>query len=267
MLTTGAGTIYLAHYYSWKEIYILSGVLGLIGMVVIAFVKEPDTPAMDRSAEKSYKIQEHNFWAYAKAVFKSFINIGRYENWPYIILFIFLFKISDAVPNSMSAIFFMDTGFSKLQLGDAKTVGIIMMIIGSILGGIIIAKQNIVKSLLLCGALQLASPLALYGLTFLGKNEAALLFAQGIQSMVCGIGSTAFVTYLSSLCRGGFTATQFSVLYSLSSISRIILSSGAGWVLGYSHCSWDTFFLYVTLLSALFVIPVIKLQSGNKAAA
>ena len=87
MLTTGAGTIYLAHYYSWKEIYILSGVLGLIGMVVIAFVKEPDTPAMDRSTEKSYKIQERNFLAYAKAVFRSFINIGRYENWPYIILF------------------------------------------------------------------------------------------------------------------------------------------------------------------------------------
>jgi MFS family permease len=260
MLTSGAGTIYLSHYYSWKMIYTIAALLGFIGMLVIAFVKEPEKTKIDNSTKDIYKIQEKNFLSYIKIVAKSFLNIRRHENWQYIILFIFLFKIGDAIPNSMGSLFFMDVGFSKLQIGDAKTVGIIMMIIGSIIGGVIVAKHSIFKSIFLCGIIQVASPLAMYGMTFAGHSETVLLVSQGIQCAACGIGSIAFVTYLSSLCSGGFTATQFSVLYSFSSISRIILSSGSGWILGYSQCSWSTFFLYTTLLSALFIGPVLVLS-------
>lgn len=263
MLASGAGTIYLANYYSWKTIYIMSALLGLIGMIVIVFVKEPGSAEKEHKLDEIYKIQNNSFFSYVKNVKKSFFNIKRHANWKYIILFVILFKISDAIPNSMSAIFFMDLGFSKLQLGDAKTVGIIMMILGSIVGGIVIDQYAILRSLLICGIVQILAPLSMYGMSLLEDNNIALFIAQGLQSFVCGIGSTAFVTYLSSLCTGGFTATQFSILYSFSSVSRIALSSLSGWAFVYFQCTWSAFFLGTSIASLLFLIPVILLNRSE----
>jgi hypothetical protein len=61
------------------------------------------------------------------------------------------------------------------------------------------------------------------------------------------------------LCSGSFVATQFAVLYSLSSMSRIILSTSATLLLTKLTISWEVFYLYTTLLSILFTLPVVRL--------
>ena len=179
----------------------------------------------------------------------------------YIIVFILLFKVSDSIPNSTTSLLFMDLGYDKIQIGNAKTIGLIMQIIGTLMGGIILSRTTtLLRGLMYCGSLQILSPLILVALISINKNWLILLIVSGLQNFLCGLGSTAFVTYLSSLCSGGFTATQFSVLYSFSSASRIILSSSATLLLARFTIGWENFYLYAFFLSALFILPIIKLQ-------
>jgi PAT family beta-lactamase induction signal transducer AmpG len=69
-----------------------------------------------------------------------------------------------------------------------------------------------------------------------------------VENITTGMGTTAFVAYLSSLCNVAYTATQYALLTSLMAFSRTVLSSGAGWLA--DQMPWTTFFV-VTTLAAL----------------
>ena len=262
MLVSGGGSIYLANYYDWQVVYSLMMMLMVIGPIVVLFTKELDIPTKsDLKITELYKITGSTFWDYLKYIFQSFLNIRRYQGWIYIILFIFLFKISDSIPNSTSSLLFVDLGYGKIQIGNVKTISLFMQMLGTFFGGIILARAtSLLRGLTYCGLIQMLSPILLLIIVLIDKNWIALLLITGLQSFICGLGSTAFVTYLSSLCSGGFTATQFSVFCSFSSASRIILSSSSAWVLARFRIEWSTFYLYVFLLSILFVLPIIKLR-------
>ena len=64
-----------------------------------------------------------------------------------------------------------------------------------------------------------------------------------------GLGSAAFVAYLSVLCNKKYTATQYALLSSIMGIARTFLSSPSGFLVEFF--GWSTFFL----MSMLFGIP------------
>src|SRR5262249_27323572 len=69
----------------------------------------------------------------------------------------------------------------------------------------------------------------------------------GVENFSGGMGSAAFVAYLSILCNVAYTATQYALLSSLMSFGRTTLSSGSGWLA--DHVDWVSFFLASTLLA------------------
>ena len=60
-----------------------------------------------------------------------------------------------------------------------------------------------------------------------------------------GMGTTAFVAYLSSLCNVAYTATQYALLSSLMAFTRTFFASGGGWLA--DNMDWVTYFLITTL--------------------
>ncbi len=266
MLISSSGSLYLATIYDWSMVYTLMATLGLFGPLMILFVKEPDCQKNNPDLDNLYEIPKSGvIIGYLWQVIKYFGHITRHNNWQYIILFIFLFKISDTIPNTISTIFFMDLGFDKIQLGSAKTVGLFLMMMGSLVGGILMSRFTLLKAILIGSGLQFSSLILLYLLSFFGcnaDNSNILIIIQGVQSFTCGMANVAFTTYLSSLCLGGFTATQFAVIYSFSSMARIVIASISGWVLAYLE--WNIFFLYATILSILVIIPITILQRAKQ---
>jgi len=69
-----------------------------------------------------------------------------------------------------------------------------------------------------------------------------------VENVTTGMGTTAFVAYLSSLCNTSYTATQYALLTSLMAFSRTVMSSGGGWLA--DRMDWTPFFI-VTTLAAL----------------
>jgi PAT family beta-lactamase induction signal transducer AmpG len=59
-----------------------------------------------------------------------------------------------------------------------------------------------------------------------------------------GLGSAAFVAYLSRLCALEYTATQYALLSSLEAVGRTTLASSGGWLA--DHFGWNGFFVIAT---------------------
>jgi PAT family beta-lactamase induction signal transducer AmpG len=74
-----------------------------------------------------------------------------------------------------------------------------------------------------------------------------LTVAIGADNFTGGLGSAAFVAYLSSLCNVAFTGTQYALLTSLMAIGRTVLSAGGGWLA--DHTDWVSFFVLTTALA------------------
>src|SRR3546814_16592193 len=61
-----------------------------------------------------------------------------------------------------------------------------------------------------------------------GHDTGMLMVTIGFENLSGGMGTAAFVAYLSSLCNVAYTATQYALLSSLMSVARTVLASPGG---------------------------------------
>jgi PAT family beta-lactamase induction signal transducer AmpG len=80
-----------------------------------------------------------------------------------------------------------------------------------------------------------------------GHDINFLMLTIGIENVSGGIGSAAFVAYLSVLCNVAFTGTQYALLSSLSAVGRTVLSSPGG-VLA-AQLGWAGYFVLSTAMA------------------
>jgi PAT family beta-lactamase induction signal transducer AmpG len=100
------------------------------------------------------------------------------------------------------------------------------------------------SALLVCGVLQMLSNLMFAAQAAVGHDVAFLALTIGIENLTGGMGSAAFVAYLSSLCRVAFTATQYALLSSFAVVGRTTLSASGGWLA--DQVDWVSFFVFST---------------------
>jgi MFS transporter, PAT family, beta-lactamase induction signal transducer AmpG len=77
-----------------------------------------------------------------------------------------------------------------------------------------------------------------------GHNLAVLALTIGAENLAGGMGSAAFVAYLSGLCNIAFTATQYALLSSLAAVGRTTLSASGGALA--DALGWTPFFVLAT---------------------
>jgi PAT family beta-lactamase induction signal transducer AmpG len=85
----------------------------------------------------------------------------------------------------------------------------------------------------------------------------------GADGFTGGLAASAFVAYLSGLCRVGMSASQYALLTSLMAAGRTVLASGSG-VLA-DHTDWVTFFVLTTALAApgLLLLDFLRRRSDG----
>jgi PAT family beta-lactamase induction signal transducer AmpG len=86
----------------------------------------------------------------------------------------------------------------------------------------------------------------------------------GTENLTNGMGSAAFVAYLSGLCSTAFTATQYALLSSLAMVSVNVLSAGGGFLV--DQMGWIRFFALATVacLPGLgLLVWIMRLQAGH----
>ncbi|MBL4907367.1 MAG: AmpG family muropeptide MFS transporter [Sneathiella sp.] len=248
MLISGAGALYLATSVSWNLTFSVMAAFILVGVVTILLSKEPEnhTPLTTATfdANKS-KFQAYLDWTH-EAVIKPLTEFMARPGWIPILLFVMFYKFGDSLAGVMSTPFFYDLGFTKIDIANvSKVYGTAATFVGLALGGWLMAATGLYKTLWICGFLQLFSNLMFAIQALAGNDIAVLSLTVGIENLAGGMGTAAFVAYLSSLCNISYTATQYALLSSFMATARIWFSSPGGWLA--ENLGWIEFFLITTV--------------------
>lgn len=140
-------------------------------------------------------------------------------------------------------------GFSKIEIANvSKIFGVVSTLVGVALGGVVTYRLGLARGLMVCGVLQMLSNLMFAIQAMVGYDIPMLMATIAIENVTGGMGSAAFVAYLSSLCNVSYTATQYALLSSLAATARTMLSSSGGWLA--ESLGWVPFFL-LTVLAAV----------------
>lgn len=198
---------------------------------------------------------------------------------------IILYKLGDAFAGSLTTPFLIKgMGFAQEEVGIAnKVIGIWLTILGAFLGGLIMTRLALYRSLLLFGILQLLSNFGFYLLAALGKGawgevtvpafnwgfvslaepavlDGLLLAVIAGENISGGMGTVAFVALLMGLCHQQFTATHYALLSAFAAVGRIYVSPLSG-VLSAS-IGWPAFFLFSIVVAVPGVVMVWWLRNA-----
>ena len=279
MLVSGAGALYLATYVGWLATYGLMSLFMLVGIATVLLNPEPKVQRSRESEEQERRVAEYLkarphlrgkradvfAWLYG-AVVSPFAEFLSRRGWLVILLFILLYKFGDAIAGVMGNPFYVELGFTKIQIASvSKAFGLAAPIIGGIIGGAIVDRMGILKSLFVCGVLQMISNLMFALLAVTGKDVTMLTLTIAVENLSGGMGTAAFVAYLSSLCNVAYTATQYALLTSFMAFGRTLLSSSGGWLA--DRMDWVSFFVVTTfaaLPGLLLLIALAKRYSVSK---
>jgi PAT family beta-lactamase induction signal transducer AmpG len=256
MLASGAGALYAAEFAGWTFAYALMAALVSVGMLTVLFTIEPPGSALPPLPGRTRAERVANW--FQTAVVGPFADFTTRPNWLLILVFVVLYKFGDALAGVMATPFYVATGFTRIEVANvSKIFGVLATMAGVGVGGIVVYRLGHYRSLLVCGLAQMLSNL-MYVLQALVGNDVTLLAATiGIENFSGGLGSAAFVAYLSGLCNVNFTATQYALLSSLATVGRTNLSAWGGWLA--SQLGWAPFFAVTTLaaLPGLLLILVL----------
>ncbi len=236
ILVSGAFALILSEHINWNNTYLLMSAAMLIGILSTVLAPEPEA-----KVEPPKSVRE--------AVIGPMKDYFQRRYAIFILFLIVLYKLGDAYAGSLTTAFLIrGVGFSAGDVGTInKGFGLVCTLVGAFLGGAIMVKLGLFKSLLVFGALQAVSNLSFMLLAYTGKNYEMFVFAIAFENLSGGMGTTAFVAFLMSLCNTRFSATQYALLSSLAVIGRIFISPSSGFLV--ESVGWAVFFFITTLVA------------------
>lgn len=229
----GGLALILASRVSWNTVYLIMAGIMIMSMIVTLWADEPvGAVSSPRTLQEAVYLPLKDFFSRHGAVI--------------ILIFILLYKVGDAMAGNMLPKFYEYLGFSSEEVGViAKTMGPVSFLLGTFIGGIIIFKTGIYRSLFIFGVLQALSTLSFVALDRAGHNLPVLTGVVFFEDLSAGMGSAAFMAFMASLTNKSFTAMQYALMTSLMALPRTLISSGTGYMVAYF--GWSGFFIFCAL--------------------
>lgn len=232
MLVSGGLALWLAdRWLGWQGMYWLMAALMVPCIIATLLAPEPsDAIPVPKTLEQAVVAPLRDFF-------------GRNNAW-LILLLIVLYKLGDAFAMSLTTTFLIrGVGFDAGDVGVVnKTLGLFATIIGALYGGVLMQRLSLFRALLIFGILQGASNAGYWLLSISDKNILTMGAAVFFENLCGGMGTSAFVALLMTLCNKSFSATQFALLSALSAVGRVYVGPVAGWFVE-AH-GWPTFYLF-----------------------
>jgi MFS transporter, PAT family, beta-lactamase induction signal transducer AmpG len=253
-LVSGFEGLGLARQAAWTAGYIAMAVLVVIGIFTTLIAVEPDKSAAAVQNHAAHA-GDNPVTRVVNAAIGAFRDFAARDQAVIVLVFVVLFKFTDALAGVMTAPFVIDLGFSRNEYAAIiKGVGLAATLIGGFAGGFVARAYPLSVCLWIGGVLQALANLAFAWQAVVGHDLLMLTFAIVTENFTSAIGTVIFVAYLSALCRDPLhTATQYALLTALAAVGRTYLSSGAGYVA--AAAGWMWFFT----ICALAAIPSLVL--------
>ena len=171
-----------------------------------------------------------------------------------VIALIGTYRIADIVMGVIANVFYLDMGFTKIQIAMySKFWGLWATIGGGLLGGILSVRYGVNRTMFLGAVLAAATNLLFAYLATQEPETMLLLWVIVADNASAGLATAAFVAYLSSLTSIAFTAMQYAIFSSVMTLVPKILAGYSGTVV--DSVGYAMFFVGTAILG----IPVLFL--------
>ncbi len=249
MLLASGGGLIMADHISFSMVYLIMGLCLIPGIITTLFSPEPEilfeTPKNIKEAViyplSEYFLRKDSLW---------------------ILAFILLYKVGDNMASAITTPFYMDIGFSKTEIGAVvKLFGFWATIAGSLIGGVMMLRLGINRSLWIFGVLQAISTAGFAILAKIGYSITGLSAVIAFENLSAGMGTAAYVAFMASITNKKFTATQYALLSSLMGIPRVVASAPTGFLA--KHIGWECFFILCTLIAIPGMLLLLKFAPWN----
>lgn len=251
-LVPGGLSLVIAQFLSWADVFFITAAFMLPALVVTFFIKEPETINAPRNLRQAIIDP-----------FREFKDRRGLKSMFLIILFVFCYKLGDSMATALATPFYIDLHYDLLTIGlVAKNAGLWSMLIGGILGGVIMLKTGINKALWYFGFGQLITILGFVILAHegIGSDTAPSVFLLAFviiaECLGAGLGTSAFVAFLSAQTNKTYAATQFALLTSLSAVPRTFCNATTGYIVEFM--GWENFFIFCTVLAIPGMLLLLK---------
>jgi PAT family beta-lactamase induction signal transducer AmpG len=248
----GSLGLIMVGYFPWSVTHLVIASFMSIGIVTTLLMRETSSVNEVPSTLKSAVIEP----------FKEFFSRSGWRDAVWILLFILFYKIGDSMATALETPFFLDMGFSTVQIGSiakiAKTIGATL---GTIIGGIAMIKFGVNRSLWVFGCFQIISILGYTVLSIVGNNLLVLGLAAGFEYFGVGLGSVALIAFMAKSTSSHFTATQFALFSSLAAVPRTFVSAGTGFII--ESVGYTQFFIICFLCAIPGMLMLIKIAPWN----
>jgi len=234
LLATGGGLI-MADFMTYQSVYLIMAMAMAASIIATLSAQEPE---MTHGHPDTLR----------EAVINPFKEYFTRKHAILILLFIFLYKVGDTMASQMTIPFYLELGFSKIEIGSiVKLFGFWATIAGTFLGGLMIMRFGIFFGLMWFGFLQAASTAGFATLAWIGYNPVALGFVITFENLSAGMGTAAFIGFMASLTDKRFTATQYALLTSFMGMPRVFAAAPTGFMA--ESMGWAGFFIFCTLIA------------------
>ncbi len=152
------------------------------------------------------------------------------------IAFMLLYRFAEAQLVKLSSPFLLDSvevgglGMSTASVGFAYgTLGVVALLTGGILGGIVISRRGLSKSIIpMAWALCLPNLVYLFMAITQLQNQAAIYACISLEQLGYGYGFTAYTAYLLHFCRGQHKTAHYAFCTAFMALGMMIPGMFAG---------------------------------------
>jgi PAT family beta-lactamase induction signal transducer AmpG len=238
MIVGSSGLVVLSFHAGWFAGFAAAGVI----MLATAFVNGKLLPRPERqapfAAASTPGAKAAAFWD----AYRSFVAQPRAA---LVLSFMFFYKLGDIMMFAMSKPLLRDIGVNLGQRGLLNGLGTFSFIVGSLVGGTLVARRGLERTLVpMLYAQNLAIPLyvamAVWKPGLVGVGAIVLT-----EQLVAGIGSAAHVMFLIQRTRRAFSASHYAFATAVVSLGSTLS--------GYASGPLDQHFGHVTFFTIAFV--------------
>lgn len=253
-LTLGGENIGL----SWPTVYMVLACLYVVLMGLIMLSPEPLKRESAFIAPKAGSVPSLGTWLrrYLASPFTEFFARCGIKLAVAILLFLFLFRMGEAMLGRMSLVFYVELGFTTDEIAlYNKFFGGLAIVVFSILGAAVNARYGIIKGMLVGGIAMAVSNLMYALMAFVGPVPWLFMLTLLIDNFCTAFVIVAVISFMSYFASRTYTGTQFSLMTSISNFGRTTLAAGSGLIIDGLDGNWPLFFVLTTLM----VIPALLL--------
>jgi len=251
-LIPGGLSLIVADWLSWQWGIGVAVIFLFVGLITTLMINE-----LPQQCEQPRSIR-----AAVVEPFKEFFSRNGWRQAVLVLIFLVLYKLGDNMAVALETPFFYDMGFSGTEIGTvAKVSKLWAAIAGTAIGGILMLRLGINRSLWVFGFFQIGSILGYAWLASVGDNLWVLSAVVSLEYLGVGLGSVGILSFMSRLTSRQFTATQFALLSSIATIPRTLASATTGFII--ESVGYFSFFILCFLLAIPGMLLLLKVAPWN----